>query len=517
MGQFWAVGVGPGAPELLTLQAVQLINRASVIYHAGSGERQGRAWEIIRGLVRPEQEVRRLLAEPMSAVSAAADWRIPYRPGVGQIAADCRRGLDVIFVTEGDPSLYSTALPVCELLAEIAPDVPMAIVAGVTSITAAAAQAKWPLAQKDEPLRIIPAAHHAARLAAFLESDSSLCLLKAGPVLAQLLEALKEQQQRWDAVYIENLGSEQEWMTRDLSQALGRDAYFSLVLLRRRESPANVAAPAASKGKVWVVGLGPGDPALLTRQALDVLRSATDFVGYAAYLETIKPLGCRARCHALPLGAEKERALLALDLARQGRQVALVSSGDAGVYGMASVLLETAAAAPEIDVEVIPGVTAATAAAAQLGAPLGHDFACISLSDLLTPWPVIESRLQAAGQGDYVVVLYNPASRQRTWQLPRARDILAAYRPRQTPVGVVHGAFRPGMRVELTTLDALIVDGVTMETTIVVGSSRTQVSNGRMITPRGYVDQSDGSLRGGRKPPERGTPLSGGGVGPPGG
>ena len=179
-----------------------------------------------------------------------------------------------------------------------------------------------------------------------------------------------------------------------------------------------------------------------------------------------------------------------------------MSSGDAGVYGMASLLLETAADAPAVAIEVVPGVTAATAAAAQLGAPLGHDFACISLSDLLTPWPAIEARLEAAAKGDFVVVLYNPASQQRTWQLPRARDLLLAHRRPATPVGLVHGAYREGMRIRHTSLGELTTDGVTMETTVVIGSSRTRVLDGRLVTPRGY---DFASASGGCEPPDSST------------
>ena len=502
MSQFWAVGVGPGDPQLMTVRAVEIVGQARVIYHAGPAERQGRAWEIICELVRPGQEVRHLLSEPMSSVTGAADWRLPYRPGVEQIVADCRRGRDVVFVTEGDPSLFSTAIPVCQLLGEIAPDVPITVVPGVSSITAAAARLRWPLAQKDETLRIIPATQHALDLACLLTTESSLCLLKTGPALPHIIAALARQPYSWDTAYAENLGAEQEWITSDLSQALGRSAYFSLVLLRRRPLP-GTAMPSA--GKVSIVGLGPGDPELLTHRALQVLRSASDLVGYSGYLELIKPLGCQGNCHALPLGAETERARLALDLARQGRLVVLASSGDAGVYGMASLLMEIAAESPRVDIEVVPGVTAATAAAALLGAPLGHDFVCISLSDLLTPWAVIERRLRAAGQGDFVIVLYNPASQERRWQLPRARDILAAYRSRETPVGLVHRAYRPGMRVEFTTLDALTVDTVTMETTIIIGNSQTRWINDRLVTPRGYLDLPQELPSGGRQPPEPGA------------
>jgi precorrin-2/cobalt-factor-2 C20-methyltransferase len=146
LGHFWAIGVGPGDLELLTLKAVHILQRAHAIYHAGPLPHQGRAWEIIRSHVRPEQEVRVVLTEPMSAVRAS-DWRAAYHAGVEQIAADCRRGLRVAYVTEGDPTLYSTAAGVCQLLRELHPDIPVEIIPGVSSITAAAARVGWPLAQ----------------------------------------------------------------------------------------------------------------------------------------------------------------------------------------------------------------------------------------------------------------------------------------------------------------------------------------------------------------------------------
>jgi precorrin-2 C(20)-methyltransferase len=484
MSRFWAVGVGPGDPELLTLKALNVLQAAQRIYHAGPGDDQGRALAVVRPLLRPDQPLQSVLSVSMSLASASPN-REAYRHGVESIAADLRRGLNVAFITEGDPTLYSTAPHVWELLRELHPEAVVEVVPGVCSITAAAALASWPLAQRGQTLRIVPAGYHADQLRSMLESDASICLLKPGKALAALVDFLEEQGPRCEAAYIEELGTDRQWVTRDLAQAVGRQKYFSLVLLRRKLTEVPSAA-ADRPSKVWALGLGPGDPALLTRQALRVLREASDIVGYEGYLKRLEPLGLRAACHARPIGAEAERAALALDLARQGRQVALVSSGDPGVYGMASLLLESAGQAPDIPVEIVPGVTAATAAAACLGAPLGHDFACISLSDLLTPWPVIERRLEAAGRADFVVALYNPASQERTWQLPRARDILRKHRPATTPLGLVTGAYRDGMSVRLTTLGELTSDGVTMETLVVVGNSQTRVLGGRLVTPRGY-------------------------------
>jgi precorrin-2 C20-methyltransferase/precorrin-3B C17-methyltransferase len=492
-GRFWAVGVGPGDPDLLTVKAVRILQQVAVIYHAGPEERAGRAWQIVRGVARPEQAVRVVRTDAMNTLTNGG--RAGYRAGVEQIAADCRRGLDVAFVAEGDPTLYSTAAAVWQLLTEVAPEVPIEVVPGVSSITAAAARVRWPLAQKDEALAVVPAGYHRDDLASLLRTFPNVALLKVPQALAGLQRVLAEVRPDCETVYAENIGTEREWVTHDLAAATGRKEYFALVLVRRRVGQVCNLPEAEGRlqtcpTKLWVVGLGPGDPRLLTGQALDVLRAAEVLVGYDGYLDLLAPLGLTAERHGSPIGAEAERAAHALALAREGRRVVLVSSGDAGVYGMASLVLETAERLPGVDVEIVPGVTAATAAAAVLGAPLGHDFACVSLSDLLTPWEVIERRLDAAGRGDLVLALYNPASRRRTWQLPRAREVLLRHRGPGTPVGVVDRAFRPGTRVTHTTLGDLSPEGVTMETLLIVGSSRTRVVNGRMVTPRGYGTQA---------------------------
>ena len=202
------------------------------------------------------------------------------------------------------------------------------------------------------------------------------------------------------------------------------------------------------------------------------------------------PARANARVVRSPIGAETDRATAALAEAAAGHRVALVCSGDAGVYGLASLVFELAPSQPGLDavsdITVVPGVTAALAAAAIVGAPLGHDHVAISLSDLLTPWPVIERRLTAAAEADLVVSLYNPRSPGRHWQLGAARDVLAAHRPPGTPVAIVTNAGRPAVGVELTTLAELEPSAVGMMTCVVIGSSSTRISAGRMVTPRGY-------------------------------
>lgn len=239
------------------------------------------------------------------------------------------------------------------------------------------------------------------------------------------------------------------------------------------------------RGRLALVGLGPGARDLMTPRAVSELRRASVVVGLDQYLDQVREL-LRPGTRVLEsgLGAEEERARTAVAEATAGHAVALVGSGDAGVYAMASPAL--AYAGVDVDVVAVPGVTAALAASALLGAPLGHDHASVSLSDLHTSWEAIERRLHAVAEGDFVVNLYNPRSRARRHQLPRALEILATRRPPSTPVGVVRDASRPNQSVLLTTLAELDPQDVDMLCTVVVGSSRTTVVSGRMVTPRDY-------------------------------
>jgi precorrin-3B C17-methyltransferase len=213
-------------------------------------------------------------------------------------------------------------------------------------------------------------------------------------------------------------------------------------------------------------------------------------------MEQVADLLAGKECIAMELGQELERAERAVAQARAGRTVAVISSGDAGIYGMAGPVfrvltdLEWDGQSPEL--EVVPGVSALQSAAALLGAPLMQDFCAISLSDLLTPWETIRRRLTAAAQGDFVVVLYNPRSQRRTIQLVEAREILLGHRPATTPVGLVRDAYRPGQRVTITNLAGLMEHfaSVDMVTTVVVGNSTTYLQGGRMVTPRGYEEKT---------------------------
>jgi precorrin-3B C17-methyltransferase len=242
-------------------------------------------------------------------------------------------------------------------------------------------------------------------------------------------------------------------------------------------------------GALFLVGTGPGDPRLLTRYAEDVLRTVDAVFGYALYVDLLRPTFPDLDFRPSAITEEEQRARAAVGLALGGKRVALIGSGDAGVYGLAGLALELleAQGRDDLPVEVVPGVTAALSAAALLGAPLGHDFCAISLSDLLTPWEVIRRRLLAAAEAGFVTVLYNPASRRRTSQLGETCGIFLAHRRPDTPVGLVTNAYRDGQRVRVVTLDRLADEAVDMLTTVVIGNTATRSWNGRMITPRGYL------------------------------
>ena len=240
-------------------------------------------------------------------------------------------------------------------------------------------------------------------------------------------------------------------------------------------------------GKLFVVGLGPGGPEGMTYEARAALDACGLLCGYGAYLELLKPLYPDRETFSTPMTKELERCRYALGQARLGRTVALVCSGDAGVYGMASPILELLPACPGAEVEIVPGVTAALSGAALLGAPLGHDFCVISLSDLLTPWALIEKRLRAAGEGDFALALYNPASHRRRDYLRRASEILLAYRGGDTPCGIVRNIGRAGQEARVLTLCELGDAECDMFSTVFIGSSQTKGIDGRMVTPRGYA------------------------------
>jgi cobalt-precorrin 5A hydrolase/precorrin-3B C17-methyltransferase len=262
-----------------------------------------------------------------------------------------------------------------------------------------------------------------------------------------------------------------------------------LVAAKRKSAMATAAVSRIQpRGRLALVGLGPGARDLLTPRAVTELRRASVVIGLDQYVDQVRDLlRPGTRVLASGLGDEEARAQTAVEEAGRGHAVALVGSGDAGVYSMASPALSLAG--EDINVVTVPGITANLAAAALLGAPLGHDHVVISLSDLNTPWDVIERRVRAAAESDFVVTFYNPRSRGRDWQLTAALEILKTRRPADTPAGIVRNATRPGQQVTLTTLAQLDATTADMLSTVVVGCSASRITAGRMVTPRGYAWQ----------------------------
>jgi precorrin-2 C20-methyltransferase / precorrin-3B C17-methyltransferase len=531
-GRLTGVGVGPGDPDLLTVRATRIIGSADVIaYHCA---RHGRS--IARAAAEPylrEGQAEEILQYPLTTEGTghpggyAAVMAEFYEEATERLAAHLERGRDVVVLCEGDPAFYGSYQ---HLHTRLAGRFSAAIVPGISSVAAAAAAVGVPLVQHDEALTVLPGTLPDAELRARLAGTDAVAILKLGRTFDRVRSAVTDAGLLDRARYVERAGTEAQRVEPLADVDPATVPYMSLVLVpghgRRgglpaetaatsqgapagraalAETPAANGAPAEQAGPaapgwpggeaagVAVVGLGPGDPAWLTPEAQAAIAAATDLVGYRPYLARV-PERPGQRRHASGNTVESRRAAFALDLAAAGSRVAVISSGDPGVYAMASAVIEQAAAEPDrwadVPVTVLPGVTAAQAVAARAGAPLGHDYCVISLSDRLKPWEVIADRIEKAAAADLVLAFYNPASRQRTWQLAAVRDLLLRHRDPQTPVVLGQGVGRLGERLDVTTLAELDAAEVDMSTLVIVGSSQTRVQDrpgGPVVfTPRHY-------------------------------
>jgi precorrin-2 C20-methyltransferase / precorrin-3B C17-methyltransferase len=490
-GRLFGVGVGPGDPELVTVRAARLIAEADVVaYHcARHGQsvaraaaapylRAGQAEEVLRYPVTTEET-----DHPGGYAGALADF---YEEAAGRLAAHLERGRTVVVLCEGDPGFYGSYQ---HLHVRLQDRFTARIVPGVASVSAAAAAIGEPLVQHDESLTVLagtlPPEVLRARLAA--ADGDAVAILKLGRTFEKVRAALQDTGLLDRAHYAERAGTGAQRVAPLAAVDPATVPYMSLALV-----PGRGQRPAAEPG-VTVVGLGPGDPAWLTPESAAAIAAATDLVGYHSYLQRVPTRPGQHR-HASGNTVEAERAALALDLAAKGGRVAVVSSGDPGVFAMASAVLEQAASDPErwggVGIRVLPGVTAAQAVASRAGAPLGHDYCAISLSDRLKPWQVIADRVAKAAAADLVLALYNPASRARTWQVAAVRDLILQHRRPGTPVVIGRGIGRPGERLTVSTLGELGAAEVDMNTLLIIGSSTTRAftQGGRaaVFTPRRY-------------------------------
>jgi precorrin-2 C20-methyltransferase/precorrin-3B C17-methyltransferase len=377
---------------------------------------------------------------------------------------------------------------------------PTEVVAGVTSMSAAAAALGRPLVERDEVLTVLPGTLPVAELERRLAGTDSAAVLKLGRTFGSVREAAERAGRLDEVHYVERASTEEQRVAMFGDVDPETVPYFSLALLpsplagatMAREAAAPARTDEATVGEVVVVGLGPAGRPWLTPEVQEALAQATDLVGYGPYLDRV-PANARQRRHASDNRVESERAEFALDLARSGRRVAVVSSGDPGVFAMASAVIEVAVEPrwKDVPVRVLPGLTAAQAVASRVGAPLGHDYCVLSLSDRLKPWDVIAARLTAAAAADLVLAIYNPASRSRTWQVAAARDLLLEHRAPDTPVVLGRDVGGAGERVTVVRLADLDPADVDMRTLLLVGSSQTRIverAGGESVvfTPRRY-------------------------------
>jgi precorrin-2 C20-methyltransferase / precorrin-3B C17-methyltransferase len=343
----------------------------------------------------------------------------------------------------------------------------------------------------EEVLTVLPGTLPPEVLAQRLAAADSAAVLKLGRTFEKVRKALTDAGRLDEALYVERA----TWAEQRVAPLSEVDPdtvpYFSVAILPSRKAAGTAAvhivAPESSgTGEVVVVGLGPAGRSWLTPEAQETLAWADDLVGYGPYLDRVPP-NPRQRRHASGNTVEAERAALALDLARSGRRVVVVSSGDPGVFAMASAVLEVAQEWPDVRVRVVPGLTAAQAVASKAGAPLGHDFCVLSLSDRLKPWDVIAARLSAAAAADFVIAIYNPASKSRRTQLDSAKELLLAHRAPSTPVVVGRDVGGPAESVSVVTLAELDTSTVDMRCLLIVGSSQTRfATGGKVFTPRHY-------------------------------
>jgi precorrin-2 C20-methyltransferase / precorrin-3B C17-methyltransferase len=501
-GRLYGVGVGPGDPELITLKAAKLIKTADVIaYHSGTTGRSI-ARSIADSLI-SEDAIEELLIYPVTTGSidhplgyygAVDDF---YDESAERLSKHLDAGRTVVVLAEGDPLFYSSYMYLHDRLS---PRFPSEIVPGITSVTAAATALRMPLARHEDVLTVLPGTLPVPELARRLANTDAAAIMKLGRTFAGVREALWQSGRLDDARYVERVTTGEQRVLPVADVDPTTVPYFSMIVVpgrdRRLDAAGRSAAlePAMASDQVdaprlLVVGLGPGPENWTTPEVSAALAEVGHVVGYGPYLDRL-PVRPGIQRHATGNTVELERARFALDLAVAGEQVAVVSGGDAGVFGMASAVFEAAEddRYAEVKITVLPGVTAAQAVAARAGAPLGGDYAVISLSDRLKPWSVIEQRLRAVAEADLVLAIYNPASRTRRDQIVRTRELLLELRPPNTPVVVGRQVGRDNEDLTVTTLEALQPDSVDMSCLLIIGSSQTRLGlSAKVWTSRSYT------------------------------
>jgi precorrin-2 C20-methyltransferase/precorrin-3B C17-methyltransferase len=490
-GKLWGVGIGPGDPELVTVKAARVISEADVVaFHSARGNSIARATalpylregQIEEHLVYPVTTG--TTEHPLGYDGAIADF---YTEAAERLAVHLEAGRSVALLAAGDPLFYSSYQHMHMRLAD---RFETEIVPGVTSVSAASAALQEPLVEDKEVLTILPGTLPVAELTRRLRETDSAAILKLGRTYPAVRQALRDSGRLSEARYVERASTSTERVVDASDVDESSVPYFSIAVV---SSPSYAPAPAAAGvGEVVVLGLGPGSDDWTTPQARAELAKATDLVGYTTYIDRV-PVREGQNRHASDNRVESERAEMALDLASRGASVAVVSSGDPGVFAMAAAVLEVAAEERwrHVPVRVVPGMTAANAVASRVGAPLGHDYAVLSLSDRLKPWDVVEKRVRAVASADMAIAVYNPASKTRTWQVGALRDLVLEHRSPETPVIVGRDVAGREEEVYVVTLAELDPSRIDMRCLLIIGSSTTVVAGDRVFTSRRYA--SDGA------------------------
>lgn len=482
-GTLYGVGLGPGDPSLMTVAAVEAIARCEVVAFHCAGHGRSNARAIAAGHLRDDHVEEALVypvttggtSHPRGYRGAMDDF---YEESADRLAKHLADGRDVALLCEGDPFLYGSYLHMHKRLSDRFDAV---VIPGISSPSGAVTRMGVPLVEDKEVLTIIPGTLAEDDLTARIAATDSAVIMKLGRTFPTVRRALERAGRLDDATYVERATMEGERILPVADVDPAEVPYFAVIVLpsrmdRRPPDALSENGPVASVGSVTVVGTGPAGEPWLTPEARGVLAAADDLVGYTTYVKRVPVRPWQVR-HESDNKVESERATFALDLARSGRHVAVVSSGDPGVFAMATAVLEVASEAAYLDVpvRVVPGMTAAHAAAARAGAPLGHDYATLSLSDRLKPWDVIATRLRHAVEADLVVALYNPASASRRWQVEAMKELLLELRSPTTPVVVARDVGGPTERVRVLALADLPTDEIDMRTLLIVGSSQTQM------------------------------------------
>jgi precorrin-2 C20-methyltransferase/precorrin-3B C17-methyltransferase len=489
-GRLYGVGLGPGDPELITLKAARLIGSADVVaYHQGVGK-QSNARRIAQGLF-PDGVLEEVLQYPVTTGTTdhpggyAGAMAAFYEECADRLGAHLQAGRTVVILAEGDPLFYGSYMYMHDRLAD---RFETEVVPGVPAFAAATAAVASPLVRLTDVLTILPGTLPEPELARRLADTDGAIIMKLGRTFPTVVSALRQAGRLDGALYVERASMpEERWLpVADVDP--DSVPYFSLIVVPGDTKPAPREASTSSPeaAELLVIGLGPGPDRWITPEVTAALAEVQHVVGYAPYVNRVPQRAGLTR-HASGNTVEVDRARLALDLAKKGERVAVVSGGDAGIFGMAAAVFEAAEdeTYADVPIRVLPGLSAVQVVAARAGAPIGGDFAVMSLSDRLKPWSLIEQRLRAVAQSDLVLGVYNPASRSRTTQVAEMQTILLEHRSGDTVVVVGRDVGRAEESLTITTLAALDPHSIDMKCLLIIGASGTQLTPaGQAWTPR---------------------------------